>query len=101
MIVGYCEPQSLGGELAAGKKGVYILGDSCDVRADVVVLPGLSAHGDYNDLEHFIACQDQKKVRQLFLVHGEYKVQEQFQQRLVMKQFKQVSIPEQHSEVEI
>ena len=101
MIVGYCEPQSLGGELAAGSKNVYIMGDHYEVHADVVMVQGLSAHGDYNDLLHFLACQDALKVKNLFLVHGEYNVQEQFAQRLLTKGYGNVSIPEQHSEVEL
>lgn len=101
MIVGYCEPQSLGGELVAGKKGVYIMGDTYEVHADVVQVQGLSAHGDYADLLHFVSCQDPEQVQQLFLVHGEYPVQQQFAQRLHTKGFRQVSIPARHSEIEL
>lgn len=101
MIVGYCEPQSLGGELAAGARDVYIMGDTYEVHADVVTVQGLSAHGDYNDLLHFLSCQDHEQVGKLFLVHGEYRVQEAFQQRLQLNGFKNISIPEQHSETEL
>lgn len=101
MIVGYCEPQSLGGELVAGKKRVYIMGDTYEVHADVVTVPGLSAHGDYADLLHFVSCQDPEQVQQLFLVHGEYPVQQQFAQRLHTKGFQRVSIPARHSGAEL
>ncbi|MBE7172183.1 MAG: MBL fold metallo-hydrolase [Williamsia sp.] len=101
LIVGYCEPKSLGGELAGGARGVYITGDSYDVHADVVVLPGLSAHGDYNDLLHFLSCQDAEQVKQLVLVHGEHAIQEKFEQRLHTKGFTRVQIPAQHAEIEL
>ena len=101
MIVGYCEPQSLGGELVAGAQRVHIMGEFYNVNADVVMMPGLSAHGDYNDLLHFLSCQDQEQVSKLFLVHGEYKVQEEFQQRLRTKGFRTIAIPDQHSETEL
>jgi len=60
----------------------------------------MSAHGDYDDLCQFIACQDPKKVQRLFLVHGEYNVQQDFKQRLMKKGY-DVEIPEMHSEVSL
>ena len=59
----------------------------------------MSAHGDYEDLCQFLACQDTKKVERLFLVHGEYQVQQAFQQRLLSKGFSSVEIPEMHAEI--
>jgi metallo-beta-lactamase family protein len=40
-----------------------------------------------------------KQVKKLFLVHGEYEVQKDFQQRLIKKGFAEVEIPEQHFEI--
>ena len=59
----------------------------------------MSAHGDYEDLCQFLACQNIKQVKKLFLVHGEYEVQQAFRQRLMKKGFDDVEIPEMHSEV--
>jgi metallo-beta-lactamase family protein len=56
----------------------------------------MSAHGDYEDMSQWLACQDPKQVQKLFLVHGEYKVQQAFQQRLMRKGFLEVIVPEQH-----
>jgi metallo-beta-lactamase family protein len=58
----------------------------------------MSAHGDYEDLLQYVSCQDPKLVKQIFLVHGEYKVQQIFRDYLVKKGF-EVSIPERHQEV--
>ncbi len=58
----------------------------------------MSAHGDYDDLCQFLACQDAKQVKKLFLVHGEYNVQLDFKERLMKKGF-EVEVPEMHSEV--
>jgi metallo-beta-lactamase family protein len=58
----------------------------------------MSAHGDYEDLSQFLACQDPAKVKKLFLVHGEFNVQEDFRDRLINKGF-DVEIPELHSEI--
>lgn len=99
LIVGYCEPQSLGGRLRAGAKEVSIYGQEFKVLADVVVIESLSAHGDYDDMSQWLACQDALAVKKLFLVHGEYEVQQKFSQRLQRKGFKDVEIPVQHQEI--
>jgi metallo-beta-lactamase family protein len=99
LIVGYCEPQSLGGRLRAGAKEVSIYGQEFKVLADVVVIESLSAHGDYDDMSQWLACQDVSAVKKLFLVHGEYEVQQKFSQRLQRKGFKDVEIPDRHQEI--
>jgi metallo-beta-lactamase family protein len=96
LITGYCEPHSLGGKLRAGAEQVTIFGRQQPVRAEIGVLESLSAHGDYEDLCQWLACQDPREVRKLFLVHGEYSAQESFKERLVRKGFSDVEIPEQH-----
>jgi metallo-beta-lactamase family protein len=96
LITGYCEPHSLGGKLRAGAEQVTIFGRQQPVKAEVGVLESLSAHGDYEDLCQWLGCQDPRQVRKLFLVHGEYKAQEAFKERLVRKGFLDVEIPEQH-----
>ncbi len=99
LIVGYCEPESLGGRLRAGAREVSIFGQEYKVMADVVVIESLSAHGDYEDMSQWLACQDPKQVRKLFLVHGEYEVQQKFSRRLLRKGFTDIIIPEQHQSV--
>lgn len=96
LLVGYCEPHSLGGRLANGAKQVKIFGDMYDVVAEVGQMRSMSAHGDYEDLSQFLACQDPAQVKTLFLVHGEYDVQQDFAKRLMRKGFKEVQIPEMH-----
>jgi metallo-beta-lactamase family protein len=59
----------------------------------------MSAHGDYQDLSQFLSCQDPKQVMKLFLVHGEYEVQQAFRERLIKKGFLDVEIPERHYEI--
>jgi len=101
LIVGYCDPHSLGGKLLAGEKSVQIFRDVYDVQAEVKVIKSMSAHGDYEDLLHFLACQDPKLNKQIFLVHGEYETQQAFADRLRDKGFKHVAIPEYHQEYDL
>ena len=98
LLTGYCEPHSLGGKLMAGAKEVNIFGVQHEVNAEIGAIRSMSAHGDYDDLCQFLACQDPKLVKRLFIVHGEYKVQLDFKQRLIKKGFADVEVPELHYE---
>ena len=101
LMVGYCEPNSLGGHLLRHDREVFIFGEKYEVKAEVQAIKSMSAHGDYDDLLHFISCQDPEKVKQIFLVHGEYEVQQHFKQKILAKGFSSVEIPYQHQKVEI
>lgn len=98
LLTGYCEPRSLGGRLMNGDKEVKIFGVEHEVHAEIGSIRSMSAHGDYEDLSQFLACQDPKEVKRLFLVHGEYDVQQQFRLRLLKKGFTDISIPDMHME---
>jgi metallo-beta-lactamase family protein len=99
LLTGYCEPRSIGGRLMNGDKEIKIFGVEHEVHAEIGAIRSMSAHGDYEDLSQFLACQDPQQVKTLFLVHGEFEVQQQFQQRLYKKGFADITIPEMHSEV--
>jgi metallo-beta-lactamase family protein len=68
------------------------------VHAEIGAIKSMSAHADYEDLSQWLACQDKQLISKLFLVHGEYEVQEDFENWLFKKGFKDVIIPEQHAE---
>lgn len=101
LIVGYCEPQSLGARLAKGNPEVSIFGKRFQVKAEVAEIKSMSAHGDYEDMSQWLACQDEKEVEKIFLVHGEYEVQQNFKARLLRKGFRDVEIPAQHQSIGI
>jgi metallo-beta-lactamase family protein len=99
LLTGYCEPRSIGGKLLKGQKEIKIFGVVHEVNAEIGAIRSMSAHGDFEDLSQFLACQDPRKVKRLFLVHGEYDVQMAFKQRLMQKGFLDVEIPELHAEI--
>lgn len=101
VFAGYCEPNSLGGQLRAGNREVSIFGKQFEVNAEIGSVEGLSAHGDYDDLLHWLSCQNPARIKKLFLVHGEYKVQKGFARRLEVKGYGPVEIPVQHAEYEL
>jgi metallo-beta-lactamase family protein len=101
LLVGYCEPHSLGGRLMAGAEEVHIFGVLHEVHAEIGSIRSMSAHGDYEDLLQFLSCQDAKQVKKVFIVHGEYDVQQAFRNRVIQKGFADVEIPELHHEEEL
>ncbi len=99
LMTGYCEPNSLGGRLKRKPKEVHIFGQMHEVNAEIGEIESMSAHGDYEDLCQWLSVQDTAQVKKLFLVHGDYDVQQDFRLRLMRKGFAEVEIPERHSEV--
>jgi metallo-beta-lactamase family protein len=101
LIVGYCEPTSLGGQLMNNAKQVKIMGEDFKVCAEVIVMRSMSAHGDSDDLLRFLSSQNPGLVKKIFLVHGEYEVQLEFQKRLLLKGFNNVYVPAMHETYEL
>ena len=96
LLTGYCEPNSLGARLKRREGEVSIFGQRHELHAEIGEMKSMSAHGDYDDLCQFLACQDPAAVKKLFLVHGEYPVQLAFKDRLMAKGFREIEIPERH-----
>jgi metallo-beta-lactamase family protein len=101
LMVGYASPGSLAGQLIAGKHKVWMFRQEYDVVAEVRSIQSMSAHGDYEDLLEFLNCQNPGLVKQLFLVHGEYDVQQNFAQRLKDHGFDQITIPQYHQSFDL
>ncbi|MDB5206048.1 MAG: fold metallo-hydrolase, partial [Flavisolibacter sp.] len=99
LMTGYCEPASLGARLLTGAKEVGIFGVQHEVNAEIGQIRSMSAHGDYEDLSQWLACQDKQQIKKLFLVHGEFDVQQDFRTWLLKKGFADVEIPQQHFEI--
>ena len=98
LIVGYCEPSTFGARLLRGDKTVNIFGEEYRVNADIKVINEYSAHGDYNEMIAYLSCQDPKKVKEFFLVHGTYEVQQEYREKLLEIGYKNIRIPAKDSE---
>lgn len=101
LMSGYCGMNSLGGQLLDGAREVELFNETCEVVAEVAAITGLSAHADVDDLLQFLNFQNPKRVKSIFLVHGEYKTQLGFKSRLENKQFNNIYIPEPHEKFEL
>jgi metallo-beta-lactamase family protein len=77
LIVGYCSPQTPGGQLRNGARELYLFGEKKQVNAQVEVMESFSAHADRLEMSNFIKNQ-QNSLKKLFLVHGEPDTQAKF-----------------------
>ncbi|MEI6696995.1 MAG: MBL fold metallo-hydrolase [Bacteroidota bacterium] len=94
LVVGYCAPSTLGAKISRGDKMVSIFGRHYEVKADIEHLESYSAHGDYEEMTKYLNCQHQKKVKTVFLVHGEIEVQKKYSAHLKQHGFIKIEIPE-------
>jgi metallo-beta-lactamase family protein len=95
LMVGYAEPNSIGGKLRAGNKFIKIFGEEHSVNAEVVVIDSFSAHADYTEMIRYLGCQDKNQIHKIILVHGEYDVQLNFKEKLLDCGFRNIVIPAQ------
>ena len=101
LCVGYCEPSTLGAKIMRGDETVSIFGHLHKVRAELRRIESLSGHGDYSEMINYIGCQDKKKLKKLFLVHGEEQTQFNFRDTLSNLGWKNIEIPEFRQEYDL
>jgi metallo-beta-lactamase family protein len=101
LIVGYCEPSTLGGKLIAGYKKIKIFGRELEVKARIEYIQSYSGHGDYKEMIHYLSCQQAENVKNIYLVHGDYKAQLEFKTKLRHVGYKNIVIPDLGDSIEI
>lgn len=76
-IVGFQAPHTLGRRIVERRPRVRIFGVERDLRAEVVVMNGFSAHADQKDLvEYALDLKEHGPLRKVALVHGEPQAQQ-------------------------
>ncbi len=92
LIVGYCSPDTAGGMLKAGVKELKIFGEIKKVNAKIETMDSFSAHADRKEMVEFLS--NQKKLKKIYLVHGEYRPQQAFKKYLEEAGIGEVIIPD-------
>ncbi|MBN2324024.1 MAG: MBL fold metallo-hydrolase [Spirochaetes bacterium] len=82
LIVGFMAENTLGRRIVERQKEVKIFGKTCALKAEVAVLNSFSAHADYNDITEYVGTLDKKRLKGIFLVHGEPEAQSSLKDRL-------------------
>ena len=94
VIVGFQAQHTLGRRIVERRPRVRIFGVERDLRAEVVVLNGFSAHADQRDLVDFAeAVRERGPLRQVLLVHGEPPAQRALEAELGARHFPNVRSP--------
>lgn len=82
LIAGFCAEGTLGYELLRGKPTVRINKREKQVFAKIARTDAFSAHPDQNGLIHYLQQSNFKKLKKLFLVHGDKQSMELFKEKL-------------------
>ncbi|MEZ4259953.1 MAG: MBL fold metallo-hydrolase [Polyangiaceae bacterium] len=101
-IVGFQASHTLGRRIVERRKRVRIFGVERDLRAEVVVLNGFSAHADQADLLAYAkACREQGPLETIALVHGEPRAQDVLRGKLREDGFARVEAPAPEARIEV
>jgi len=100
LIVGFQAPDTLGRRLVERRPEVRILGQMYPLKAEVVVLNGLSSHADHGDLLRSLGPLA-GSTRQVRLVHGEPERASALAEGLRAAGFADVAIPDRGDSVTV
>jgi metallo-beta-lactamase family protein len=94
LIVGFQAEHTLGRRIVERRPTIKVFGDEVELRANVRVLNGYSAHADRTELRRWIDGLREKSpaLTRVHLVHGEASAQEAFANELRMHGFN-VTVP--------
>ena len=81
LFVGYQAMNTLGRSLVEGAKTAKLFGEEIVVRAEILVLPGVSGHADVDGLDRWIKSYE-KPPKKVFVNHGEDAVAEHWANHL-------------------
>ena len=93
LFVGYAAEYTLARKIMDGLEKVNILGEEHTVKCKVKTMDYFSAHADQNELLEYLKLNDKKRLKNIFLVHGEEEQALPFRERLLQKGFKNVAFP--------
>jgi len=94
LIAGFQAEYTLGRRFVEKTPEVKIFGDVYKLKAEVAVLNAFSAHAGQDELLSYIGAMDAKRLRSVFLVHGEMTQAQQLQEKLRQSGIKNIAIPD-------
>jgi metallo-beta-lactamase family protein len=91
-IVGFMAEHTLGRRLVERAKEIKIFGKPFQVKAEIATLNAFSAHADYAETCEWLKRHDLKRLKKIFLVHGEDPALQNLQSELLRLGIPQVEI---------
>ncbi len=101
LIVGFQVKGSLGRKILDGDKTITVHGEEFKVKAKVSAIGGYSAHADQPKLVAWVSCFDKKKLKKVFVTHGEESQSLEFAQHLRRHLDLEAVVPEVNQIVEL
>jgi metallo-beta-lactamase family protein len=93
LFVGYAAANTLARKIIDGETEVNIFGEPHKVKAEVKSMDYFSAHADQAELINYLKLNDKKRLKNIFLVHGEEEQSLPLRGKLLQKGFKNVDFP--------
>ncbi len=93
LIVSFMAEHTLGRRIVEKTPMLRIFGEEIPLRAQVVVLNGFSAHADRTELLAFYDRVDKKRLKRVFVVHGESEHSEALLDAIKQRGMKEALIP--------
>ena len=91
-IVGFMAEHTLGRRLVERASEIKIFGRAYKVKAEIATLNAFSAHADYAETCEWLKRHDLKRLKKVFLVHGEEEALTNLQAELLRLGIPQVEI---------
>ena len=101
LIVGYQVQGTLGRQILDGKKKIKVHGEEFDVKAKVKAIGGYSAHGDQPKLTEWVSSFDRKRLKKVFITHGEEDQADALQRHLQQSLDAEIIVPTELDSVEL
>ncbi len=93
-MIGFSAEGTTGNKLMVGEQTVILKGRQLQVKARILKTDVFSGHADLKGLMRFIDQQQEGPMKNLFLVHGESEVMDDFKKTLNWAGYENVCIPE-------
>ena len=92
LIVGFMARDTLGRKIQERRREVPILGNLVPLKAQVEEIKALSAHADYCEIGEYIKGLSLKRLKTVFLVHGESSATDYLRQYLLGEGVREVVV---------
>jgi metallo-beta-lactamase family protein len=93
LFVGYAAEHTLARKIMEGNEKVNIFGEEYEVRAKIKKMDYFSGHADQRELLDYLRLNNQNKLKNIFLVHGEEEMALPFKEKILQEGYENVQFP--------
>jgi metallo-beta-lactamase family protein len=93
LFVGYAAEHTLARKIMDGMKKVNILGEEYSVKSKIKTMDYFSGHADQKELLEYLKLNPSKRLKNIFLVHGEEEQALPLREKILQKGYKNVDFP--------